>query len=111
MEMNDRGETKGRYDAACIETVLVQIKPDGSCEWETKGFDLTKDGGVVGFVGKGSGTSSAPGILAGTISLTGETHFMTMVKDLRWLQTTKCWVEMSNDIGSGEFRRKIYARK
>ena len=111
MEMNDRGETKGRYDAACIETVLVQIKPEGTCDWETKGFELTKDGGVVGFVGKGSGSSSAPGILVGILSLTGETHFMTMVKDLRWLQTTKCRVEMSIDVALGEFRRKVYAKK
>ncbi len=107
LETNDTGETRGKYDAARMETITVQIRPDGTCDWETKGFDMTREGGIVGFVASGKGNLTGQG----SLTLASDVHFMTMVKDLRRLQTTRCWIEESINIPSGEFHRRVYAKK
>lgn len=41
----------------------------------------------------------------------GEVSFQTASKKLAWLNTTKGWVEGTNDMSTGEATGKVYAKK
>ena len=107
IEMNDEGQTTGKYNAAHMETVTVFLKTDGTNEWETKGIQTTRDGDFVVVAGRGTGRSTGPT----TATWQGDVHFMTQSPKLAWLNTTKGWVEGTGDMAAGTFHGKVYAKK
>ena len=107
LQMNDEGQTTGKYNAGHIETVTVLIKPDGTNEWETKAIETTKEGDFIAITGKGTGHSTS----ATAATWQGDVHFMTMSPKLSWLNNTRGWVEGTGDMAAGTFHGKVYAKK
>lgn len=55
LEMNDTGEISGKLHGGHMDTVNVNIKTDGSNEWNVKSIMNTKDGDMVVVTGGGKG--------------------------------------------------------
>ncbi len=106
LEVNDRGEVKGKYHAVHINTVNVLVKPDGTNEWESKAIETTKEGDMVVLWGSGKG----PAAYLGADSWEGEVHYMTTSPRLAWLNNTTAWVEGTGNGATGECQGKVYAR-
>ncbi len=107
VEMNDEGQTTGKYNARHMETTTLFLKTDGTSEWETKGIETTKDDDMIVVSGRGTGRNTSP--TAATWQ--GDIHFMTQSPKLAWLNNTKGWVEGSGDLAQGTFHGKVYAKK
>ena len=104
IQYNSMGEVKGKYNGVHIETVDVSLKMDGTNEWEARGMDTTKEGDVVMITGKGTGRQEN----ATTGSFKGEVSYMTTSKRLAWLNSTKGWIEGTNDLKNNEATIKAY---
>ncbi len=107
LQMNDEGQTTGKYNAGVINTVNVFLKTDGTHEWESKGIQTTRDGDFVVVSGRGTGRMANP--TTGTWQ--GEVAFMTQSPKLAWLNNTKGWIEGSGDVAQGTYQGKVYAKK
>jgi len=107
LEMNDHGDVSGKYHAGHIDTVSVNLKTDGTNEWQLKSIHNTKDGDMVVVWGGGKGHMSNP--TTGTWE--GELHFMTQSPKLAWLNNSTGWVEGQGNMSTGESSGKIYAKK
>ena len=106
MENNDVGQLTGKYQGSFMETVSINMKTDGTSEWEGKGIQMAgKDMVVV--TGKGKGRQNADG----TVWFEGEQKFMTQAKNLAWLNNTKGWIEGTATQADQTFTAKIYAKK
>lgn len=106
LEMNDVSEVSGKYNARHMETVNVELKADGSNEWETKGIENTPEGDMIVITGKGKGQSTGPT----TANWSGEYHFMTKSPRLKWLDGTKAWIEGTGNMATGEHSGKVYKK-
>jgi hypothetical protein len=106
IQYNSMGEVKGTYHGTHIETVDVNLKTDGTNEWETRGMDTTREGDVVMITGKGTGKQEAA-----KGSFKGEVTYMTMSPRLSWLNTTKGWIEGITDQRNSEAHIKVYGVK
>ncbi len=60
LQMNDEGQTTGKYNAGIVNTVNVFLKTDGTQEWESKGINTTRDGDLVVISGRGMGDWPTP---------------------------------------------------
>ena len=107
MEMNDRGELSGKIHGTHIDTVSVNVKTDGSNEWQVKSIGNTKDGDM--FVAWGGGKGNSMGPQGATWS--GELHFMSQAPKLAYLNNTVGWVEGQGNMATGESSAKIYTKK
>jgi hypothetical protein len=107
IEFNDRGEISGKYHGGHIETVSVNLKTDGTNEWQTKSIHNTKDGDMVVVWGGGKGRTTGPQ----TGTWEGELHFMTQSPKLAWLNNSTGWIEGQANMATGESSGKIYAKK
>jgi hypothetical protein len=106
LELNLKGEVKGKFNAAHLETPSVLLKPDGTREWEAKAIEVTRDGDQVIVTMKGTARQGTPTV----VRFEGEASFQTASKKLAWLNTMKGWVEGTNDISTGEATGKVYAK-
>lgn len=107
LEMNDTGEVSGKFHGNHIDTVNVNMKTDGTNEWNVKSIMNTKDGDMVVVTGGGKGQMAGP--QTGTWS--GELHFMTQSPKLAYLNNTTGWVEGQGNMATGESHGKIYTKK
>ena len=107
LEINDRGQVTGKYNAGHMETVSVFQRPDGTNQWETKGVQITPEGDFIVVQGWGTGKNTGPT----TSQWEGELHFMTQSSRLSWLNGKKGWVEGSGDQVKGDFHGKVYEWK
>ncbi len=107
LEMNDKGEFSGKLHGNHIDTVNVNLKTDGTNEWQVKSIMNTKDGDMVVVWGGGKGRMSNPN----TGTWEGELHFMTQSPKLAWLNNTTGWAEGQGNMATGENHGKIYAKK
>ncbi|HET7404531.1 MAG TPA: hypothetical protein VFJ63_00270 [Candidatus Bathyarchaeia archaeon] len=107
LEMNDRGEVSGKFHGSHMDTVNVNVKTDGTNEWQVKSIMNTKDGDMVVVWGGGKGSMSSPQ----TGKWEGELHFMTQSPKLSWMNNTTGWVEGQGNMANGESSAKIYAKK
>jgi hypothetical protein len=107
MEFNDRGEISGKYHGSHIETVSVNLKTDGTNEWQTKSLHNTKEGDMVVVWGGGKGRATGPQ----GATWEGELHFMTQSPKLAWLNNSTGWIEGQGNMATGESSGKIYAKK
>src|SRR5256886_14105859 len=107
LQMNDHGEVSGKYPSGHIDTVSVNLKTDGTNEWQLKSIHNTKDGDIVVVWGGGKGrmTSSQTG------TWDGEVHFMTQSPKLAWLNNSTGWVERQGKMFTGESSGKIYVKQ
>ena len=106
LEVNLKGEVNGKFNAAHLETLGVLQKPDGTREWEAKAIEVTREGDSVIVVMKGSARQDSRMV----VRFEGEVTFQTASKKLAWLNTTKGWIEGTNDMSTGEVAGKVYAR-
>jgi len=107
MQMNDEGQSTGKFTAGQVNTVDVFMKTDGTQDWESKGIQTTREGDFIAVSGRGTGRMTNP--TTGTWQ--GELVFMTQSPKLAWLNNTKGWVEGSGDMAQGTYRGKVYAKK
>lgn len=107
LEMNDRGDISGKLHGSHMDTVSVNVKTDGTNEWQVKSIMNTKDGDMVVVTGGGKGQMSNPQ----TGNWSGELHFMTQSPKLAYLNNTTGWVEGQGNMATGESQAKIYAKK
>ena len=107
LEINLEGEVKGKFNAAHMETLSVLLKPDGTREWEAKAIEMTKDGDVVILLMKGTATQESPPV----VRFEGEVSFQTSSNRFAWLNTTKGWIEGTNNVSTGEATGKVYEKK
>ncbi len=107
LEMNDRGEVSGKLHGGIMDTVNVNIKTDGTNDWQVKSILNTKDGDMVVVWGGGKGRMSNPQ----TGTWEGELHFMTQSQKLSWLNNAKGWVEGQGNMATQESHAKIYTQK
>jgi hypothetical protein len=106
MENNDVGQITGKYQANFMETVSINMKTDGTSEWEGKGIQMAgKDMVVVTGHGKGHRTAD------GNVAFEGEQKFMTQSPSLSWLNNTKGWIEGTANQADQTFTAKVYAKK
>ena len=107
LEMNDRGEISGKFHGNHMDTVTVNMKTDGSNDWQVKSIMNTKDGDMVVVQGGGKGQMAGPQ----TGNWSGELHFMTQSPKLSYLNNTTGWVEGQGNMATGESHAKIYTKK
>ena len=106
MENNDIGQITGKYQGNFMETISINMKSDGTSEWEGKGIQMVgKDMVVATSHGKGKQTAD------GKVSFEGEVKYMTQSPSLSWLNTTKGWIEGTATQADQTFTAKIYAKK
>ena len=107
IEVSSQGEITGRYNATHVETVDIHLKPDGTLDWEGRGIDITSEGDMVLLSGKGTGRQESP------ISsrFEGEVSCKTASKRLDWLNSTKFWIEGTQDLSTGKVMAKIFAKE
>jgi hypothetical protein len=105
LEVNLKGEVKGKFNAAHLETLTVLLKSDGTREWEAKAIEVTRDGDAVIVMMKGTARQERPTV----VMFEGEVSFQTASERLAWLNTTRSWIEGTNDMSTGEATGKIYA--
>ena len=106
LEMNGTGEFNGKLHGGLLDTVSVNMKTDGSNEWQVKSILNTKDGDMVVVWGGGKGQMSGP--TTGTWS--GELHFMTQSPKLSYLNNTTGWVEGQGNMATRESSAKVYTK-
>jgi hypothetical protein len=107
LEMNDHGEISGKLHGGHIDTVSVNLKTDGTSDFQVKSLMNTKDGDMVVVTGAGKGKSTGPQ----TATWQGELHFMTQSPKLAWLNNSTGWVEGQGNMSTGESSAKVYAKK
>ena len=106
MENNDVGQITGKYQANFMETISINMKTDGTSEWEGKGIQMAgKDMVVATSHGKGKTTAD------GKIWFEGDVKYMTQSPSLSWLNNTKGWIEGSANQADQTFTAKVYAKK
>jgi hypothetical protein len=106
MENNDMGQITGKYQANFMETISINMKSDGTSEWEGKSIQMAgKDMVVATSHGKGKTTTD------GKISFEGDVKYMTQSPSLSWLNNTKGWIEGSANQADQTFTAKVYAKK
>ncbi len=106
MEMNDEGQITGKYNANFMETTTVNMKPDGTSTWESKGLH-TSGADMLVVMGKGTGKQINPT----TTTFEGELTYMTQSPKLAWLNNTKGWCEGTANQGERHFTAKVHAKK
>src|SRR5438094_8581789 len=84
MENNDVGEITGKYQGNFMETIRINMKSDGTSEWEGKGIQMVgKDMVVATSRGKSKQTPD------GQLSFEGDVKYMTQSPTLAWREPTK----------------------
>ncbi len=107
LEMNDQGEFSGKLHGGSIATVSVNLKTDGTSDFQVKSLMNTKDGDMVVVSGAGKGKSTGPQ----TATWQGELHFMTQSPKLAWLNNSTGWIEGQGNMSTGQNSAKVYAKK
>jgi len=106
LENNDVGQVSGKYSGNFMETVSINMKTDGTSDWEGRGIQMVGQD-MVAVVGHGKGHRGPEG----SVIFEGEQKFMTQSKQLAWLNTTKGWIEGQANAAEQTFTAKVYAKK
>ena len=102
IQFNSMGETSGKYSAIHTETVDILQRMDGTNEWESRAIDNTREGDMVIITGKGIGRGP---------NFQGEYTFMTLSKNLAWLNGMKTYIEGASDMTGMGANIKVYSMK
>lgn len=106
LEQNSTLEAEGEFEGQGYSTVTIHMKPDGSSEYEQKGFVTTRKGEIIALKGRGTGKSESPT----ETSWKGEVRFMSQAPKLSSLNGTTYRVQGSGDQAEGEFQATIFER-
>ena len=104
LEQNSTLETEGEFEGQGFSTVTIHMKPDGSSQYEQKGFVNTPKGDFVTIWGRGTGKNTSPA----NTTWEGEVRFMTQSEKLASLNDIAYRVEGTGDQAEGEFRGNIF---
>lgn len=80
--------------------------PDGTRGWEAKAIEVTSDGDPIIVMMKGTARQESSTV----VRFEGDVSFQAASKKLAWLNTTKGWIEGTNDVSTGEAAGKVYAK-
>ena len=106
MENNEVGQITGKYQANFMETISINVKTDGTSEWEGRSIQMAGQDMIVATSrGKGRNTGQ------GTVAFEGDVKYMTQSKNLSWLNSTKGWIEGIANQADQSFTAKVYAKK
>jgi len=104
LEQNTTLETEGEFEGSGYSTVTIHMKPDGSSQYEQKGFVVTPKGELVTIRGRGTGKQVSPT----NATWEGEVQFMSQAAKLSSLNDNSYRVEGSGDQAEGSFRATIF---
>lgn len=107
VSFNNQGQTKGRYDSADMATVDALVKPDGTSEFEARIVDVTLEGEVILFQGKGTLKPVSPTV--NRAEATGV--YQTASKKLAWLNSVKARFEGTSSLPTGETVTKTFVQR
>ncbi len=106
LEANYAGEHVGpSFYSRSVSTVSAFLKTDGTYDWESKAVDTTKEGDIIVGTFHGTGRMTGPN----TGKYEGEAIYTTQSPRLSWLNNTKCRLEGTGDMATGEDHVKIFA--
>ena len=104
LEQNSTLETEGKFEGAGFSTVTIHMKPDGSSQYEQKGFVTTPKGESIALWGRGKGKSTSPT----NATWEGEVQFMSQAPRLASLNETTYRVEGTGNQAEGEFSGTVF---
>ena len=104
LEQNSTLETEGEFEGQGFSTVTIHMKPDGSSQYEQKGFVNTPKGEFVAIWGRGTGRNVGPT----DATWKGEVRFMTQSPKLSSLNDAAYRLEGTGDQAEGEFRGTVF---
>jgi hypothetical protein len=104
LQYNSSGEVKGRYHAIHSETVDLNIKTDGTLNWEVRAAERTKEGDNIMISGNGTGMLE-PGL---TSSIKGQVVCTTNSSRISWLNNLNVDVDGKIDQKNKEISMKMY---
>ena len=104
LEQNSTLEAEGEFEGQGYSTVTIHMKPDGSSQYEQKGFVNTPKGEFVAIWGRGTGKNVSPT----NTTWEGEVRFMSQSPKISSLNDAAYRVEGSGDQAEGEFRARIF---
>jgi hypothetical protein len=95
---NAMGKVTGKYSGRHLETIDILRRQDGSNQWESRVIQTTTDGDVIMILAKGIGKQDT----LTTVRFQGEGTIMTQSKQFSELNSTRCWIEGTNDLENDE---------
>jgi len=104
LEQNSTLETEGEFEGQGLSTVTIHLHPDGTSQYEQRGFVNTPKGEFVAIWGRGKGKNSTPT----KATWEGELQFMSQSQKLSSLNDTTFLVQGSGDQAEGEFRGAVF---
>ncbi len=104
---NSQGRMKGLYDASHLDTVDMLLKPDGTSELELRAMEMTAEGDMIIFQGRGTGRILNPT----TNRVEGTCTIQTASKKFAWLNAAKGRFEGSANPLTGEATVKVFAQR
>jgi len=104
LQYNSTGEVKGRYHAIHAETVDINLRTDGTLDWEVRAAEITKEGDNIMISGNGTGLQE-PDM---TSSIRGQVVCMTNSSRISWLNNLRVDVDGKIDQKNKEISMKMY---
>ncbi len=104
---NSQGRMKGLYEASHLDTVDMLLKPDGTQEFDFRAMEMTSQGEVFIFQGRGTAKILNPT----TNRLEATCTFQTASKKFAWLNAAKGRLEGNANPLTGEATMKVFAQK
>ncbi len=105
MQYNSSGEVKGRYHAIHMETSDVNLKMDGTMDWQVRAIESTKEGDTIMITGNGTGMMEAESYKG---SIKGEIVYMSNSSRLSWINNLRADVDGEFDLKDKDLSMKIY---
>jgi hypothetical protein len=104
LEQNSTLEAEGEFEGAGYSTVTIHLKPDGSSQYEQKGFVTTPTGELVSLRGRGTGKNTSPT----KATWEGEVEITSAAPSLAELNDNTYRIHGTGDQAEGEFHGTIF---
>jgi len=104
LQYNSTGEVKGRYHAIHAETVDINLRTDGTLDWEVRAAETTKEGDNIMISGNGTGLQESDM----TSSIRGQVVCMTNSSRISWLNNLRVDVDGKIDQKNKEISMKMF---
>jgi hypothetical protein len=101
------GKVTGKITGQIMTTHNAIMKPDGTGSADVRSM-IFSNGESIMVMGKASGKMVDPAPIE---KIEENLTFMTMSKQLAYLNTTKGWADATYNLATGEYSAKVYALK
>ncbi len=101
------GKISGKITGMIMTTHNALMKPDGTGSADVRSM-IFSNGESIMVMGKATGKMVDPTPIE---KIEENLTFMTMSKNLEYLNTTKGWADASYNLATGEYTFKVYALK